>query len=52
MIRTKGQAGTGDVIHAVKHARTIHSQIQAMVGMDDNQLRAWKLGSLVSCMSF
>ena len=46
MIRTKGEAGTGDVIHAVKHARTIHSQIQATVGMDDNQLRAYarKLG--------
>ena len=43
MIRTKGEAGTGDVIHAVKHARTrtIHSQIQATVGMDDNQLRAY-----------
>ena len=36
MITTKGQTGTGDVIHAVKHARTIHSQIQATVGMDDN----------------
>ena len=46
MIRTKGEAGTGDVIQAVKHARTIHSQIQATVGMDDNQLRAYarKLG--------
>jgi len=46
MIRTKGEAGTGDVIHAVKHARTIHTQIQATVGMDDNQLRAYarKLG--------
>ena len=46
MIRTKGEAGPGDVIHSVKHARTIHSQIQATVGMDDNQLRAYarKLG--------
>merc|ERR1712106_326750 len=46
MIRTKGEAGTGNVIHAVKHARTIHTQIQATVGMDDNQLRAYarKLG--------
>jgi len=46
MIRTKGEAGTGDVIHAVKHARTIHTQIQATVAMDDHQLRAYarKLG--------
>ena len=36
MIRTKGEAGTGDVIHAVKHVWTIHSQIQGTVGMDDN----------------
>ena len=41
MIRTKGEAGTGDVIHAVKHARTIHKQIQATESMNDNQLRAY-----------
>jgi len=28
MIRTKGEAGTGDVAEAVKHARIIHDQIQ------------------------
>lgn len=46
MIRTKGEAGTGDVIHAVKHARTIHAQIQATLGMENNQLKAYarKLG--------
>merc|ERR1719334_2787446 len=45
MIRTKGEAGTGDVIQAVKHARAIQAEIQAAQGMDDNQLRAYsKLG--------
>jgi len=41
MIRTKGEAGTGDVVNAVKHARTIHSQIKKCQGMDDNELRAY-----------
>ena len=27
MIRTKGEAGTGDVVEAVKHMRTVNSQI-------------------------
>jgi pyridoxal 5'-phosphate synthase pdxS subunit len=30
MIRTKGEAGTGDVAEAVKHARLINDQIQQM----------------------
>lgn len=41
MIRTKGEAGTGDVIHAVKHARAIQSQIHSLGAMDDKQLRAY-----------
>lgn len=41
MIRTKGEAGTGDVVNAVKHARTIQSQILKAQGMDDNELRAY-----------
>ena len=27
MIRTKGEAGTGDVVHAVKHMRQIVKEI-------------------------
>src|SRR5207253_10203286 len=30
MIRTKGEAGTGDVVHAVKHLRAIVSEIHAL----------------------
>ncbi|XP_023336311.1 pyridoxal 5'-phosphate synthase subunit SNZERR isoform X2 [Eurytemora carolleeae] len=41
MIRTKGEAGTGDVVQAVKHARTIKREIDAAKMMDDNQLRAY-----------
>jgi pyridoxal 5'-phosphate synthase pdxS subunit len=31
MIRTKGEAGTGDVIEAVRHARTIQSEINRVL---------------------
>jgi len=30
MIRTKGEAGTGNVVEAVKHARTIQNEIKAL----------------------
>src|ERR1700690_803869 len=30
MIRTKGEAGTGDVVHAVKHLRQVTRQIKAL----------------------
>lgn len=38
MIRTKGEAGTGDVVEAVKHLRTVTSQIRALQSMDREQL--------------
>jgi pyridoxal 5'-phosphate synthase pdxS subunit len=38
MIRTKGEAGTGDVSHAVKHMRLIMGQIKTLKGMDEQQL--------------
>ncbi|EDQ87996.1 uncharacterized protein MONBRDRAFT_26702 [Monosiga brevicollis MX1] len=39
MIRTKGAAGTGDVIQAVKHVRTIAEEIGALRGLDERQLQ-------------
>ena len=33
MIRTKGEAGTGDVVHAVWHARTVLADIRKLQGM-------------------
>merc|ERR1712060_199645 len=41
MIRTKGEAGTGDVVNAVKHARTIQREINIAKGMNDNELRGY-----------
>jgi len=38
MIRTKGAAGTGDVIQAVMHHRTIASEIAALQGLDEREL--------------
>lgn len=38
MIRTKGEAGTGDVSQAVKHMRRIMGQIRTLKGMDELQL--------------
>ena len=40
MIRTKGEAGTGDVVHAVKHLRAIISDIRALTAARDEELYA------------
>lgn len=39
MIRTKGEAGTGDVIEAVRHMRTVNAEIRRAVGLDDQFLK-------------
>jgi pyridoxal 5'-phosphate synthase pdxS subunit len=38
MIRTKGEPGTGDVVHAVQHMRTITREIKALTVLDDDEL--------------
>jgi pyridoxal 5'-phosphate synthase pdxS subunit len=38
MIRTKGEAGTGDVVEAVRHMRTIMSQIRQVQGAREDEL--------------
>lgn len=38
MIRTKGEAGTGDVVEAVKHMRTVNAQIKKAASLDDAEL--------------
>ncbi len=38
MIRTKGEAGTGDVVEAVKHTRTVTSEIMRASTMCDAEL--------------
>jgi pyridoxal 5'-phosphate synthase pdxS subunit len=40
LIRTKGEAGTGDVVHAVKHMRQIVKEMQQLTVMSDQELYA------------
>ncbi len=40
MIRTKGEAGTGDVVHAVKHMRQIVTEMRALTVMREEELFA------------
>jgi len=38
MIRTKGEAGTGDVVEAVRHARSVLGEIRRLQNMPDEEL--------------
>jgi pyridoxal 5'-phosphate synthase pdxS subunit len=40
LIRTKGEAGTGDVVHAVKHMRQIMTEMRQLTVMGDDELYA------------
>ncbi len=40
MIRTKGEAGTGNVVEAVRHMRAVMSEIRKITGMPDDELMA------------
>ncbi len=41
MIRTKGEAGTGNVVEAVTHMQTMTEEIAALKGMKAPALKAW-----------
>lgn len=41
MIRTKGEAGTGNVVEAVRHARTVNGAIRGLKGMDEDEMYAF-----------
>jgi len=40
MIRTKGEAGTGDVVHAVKHIRQIVQEMRILTVLGEEELYA------------
>ncbi|HYX70118.1 MAG TPA: pyridoxal 5'-phosphate synthase lyase subunit PdxS [Terriglobales bacterium] len=40
MIRTKGEAGTGDVVHAVKHMRAIMKEMRELTVLREEELMA------------
>jgi pyridoxal 5'-phosphate synthase pdxS subunit len=41
MIRTKGEAGTGDVVEAVRHARSVLGEIRRLENMPEEELMAF-----------
>lgn len=47
MIRTKGEAGSGNIVEAVRHLRTIHSQIRRLttLGAEELMTEAKNLGA-------
>ncbi len=40
MMRTKGEAGTGNIVEAVRHIRTVNAEIRRLQGMRDDELFA------------
>jgi len=40
MIRTKGEAGTGNIVEAVRHIRAVHGGIRRLQGMREDELYA------------
>ena len=40
MIRTKGEAGTGDIVEAVRHMRSVQDEIRRLQTMSDDELYA------------
>lgn len=47
MIRTKGEAGTGNVVEAVKHMRTMNEEIAMVAAMGKKERVAWARGERV-----
>jgi pyridoxal 5'-phosphate synthase pdxS subunit len=45
MIRTKGEAGTGDVVEAVRHARSVIGSIRQLQAMGDDELMTFAKNS-------
>ncbi|HOM28878.1 MAG TPA: pyridoxal 5'-phosphate synthase lyase subunit PdxS [Deltaproteobacteria bacterium] len=41
MIRTKGEAGTGDVVEAVRHMRAVQRDLDRLLGMSDEEVPAY-----------
>jgi len=41
MIRTKGEAGTGNIVEAVRHARSVQRDIKKLITMDEDELYSY-----------
>jgi pyridoxal 5'-phosphate synthase pdxS subunit len=53
MIRTKGEAGTGNIVEATRHLRTVNRQVRSLQGMSRAELvhEAKVLGAPVELLS-
>lgn len=38
MLRTKGEAGTGNIVEAMRHARAVSRDIRRLMNMDEDEL--------------
>ena len=52
MIRTKGEAGTGDVVEAVRHMRTIMGEIRRLQTLDEDELYVRRQGAAGAATSW
>jgi pyridoxal 5'-phosphate synthase pdxS subunit len=54
MIRTKGEAGSGDIVEAVRHMRSVQSEIKRITMLDDSELvsNAKKIASPVELVRY
>jgi pyridoxal 5'-phosphate synthase pdxS subunit len=54
MIRTKGEAGSGDIVEAVRHMRIVQSEIKRITKLADSELVAFskKIGSPVEIVQY
>jgi pyridoxal 5'-phosphate synthase pdxS subunit len=52
MIRTKGEAGSGNIVEAVRHMRSVQSEIKVVANLDDEELvaKAKDLGAPVEIL--
>ncbi|KAF3334072.1 putative pyridoxal biosynthesis protein PDX1.1 [Carex littledalei] len=49
MIRTKGEAGTGNVIETVRHVRSVNGDIRALRSMDDDKVFTFAKNMAAPC---
>jgi pyridoxal 5'-phosphate synthase pdxS subunit len=52
MMRTKGEAGTGDVVEAVRHARSVLGEIRRIVNLPEEELMSYSKEIVVRLMNW
>lgn len=55
MLRTKGEAGTGNVVEAVRHARSVQKEIRMvrrLITVGEGGLEPYSVMSLDGCRDF